>query len=69
VTLLSDGISSFASFTYANPAAVQTAMDRVVGFDAGDTIKSDVILNLGMDATDVFPLMEQNVFQIDGNPL
>lgn len=54
--LLSDGVTSFASFTYADPEAVATASARVVGFDAGDRSNS----------AEVFAVAEQNVFRIDG---
>lgn len=64
--LLSDGLTSFASFTYINPSAVLAAMSRVVGFDAGDVIRSDVILNLGMSSAVMFSVAEQNIFRIDG---
>ena len=66
VFLLSDGLTSFASFAYANLDPVKMGYQRVVGFNAGDHTRSDVIFNRGRSGEDVDLPNDENIFRIDG---
>ena len=63
--LLSDGQVSFAAFIYDDPEAILAARRRVVGFDAGDELRSDVILELDNSDSDFSP-EERMIYRIDG---
>lgn len=65
----SDGIASFATFVYGNDG-LETLNnlidDKIVGFDAGDGIRSATVLSPGLSSLQ--ELQSVNIFRIDGRP-
>lgn len=64
--LLTDGVSSFAVFVYANTIPILMTPLRQVGFDAGDQFKSTTILPYNVNESNVDVISIEMVFRIDG---
>ena len=66
----SDGKASFAAFIYGDDG-VDTINNllyvKLIGFDAGDTVKSATVLSPGFSSLQT--LQPVNIFRIDGKAL
>ena len=63
----SDGKASFATLVYGDDGVevINNLLDvKLIGFDAGDTIKSATVLSPGFSSLKLKPV---NIFRIDGN--
>ena len=66
VVLLTDGLTSFAIFSYVDLDPILAVINRQVGFDAGDGNRSATLLSVA-NPTNNNSISPTSIFRIDGN--